>query len=111
MQWFKRELLDDTDKKDNRYAGLWNVKEISAGKNAGMKVCAVEDDFSKPQEARKRELADFYINDYDDIKNNTAKILNPIENPVIKFCHFSTFNCMNMIFKTPAAISTRNIIQ
>ncbi len=28
---------------------------ILAGKNAGMKVCAVEDDFSKPQERKKRE--------------------------------------------------------
>ena len=28
---------------------------ILAGKNAGMRVCAVEDDFSRPQEAKKAE--------------------------------------------------------
>ena len=37
---------------------------ILAGKRAGMKVCAVEDDFSKGQEKQKRELADWYIQDY-----------------------------------------------
>lgn len=37
---------------------------ILAGKRAGMKVCAVEDDFSKKQEKEKRELADWYIQDY-----------------------------------------------
>ena len=50
-------------------------KGILAGKNAGMKVCAVEDNFSKPQEELKRELADYYIQDYDDIKNNTYEVL------------------------------------
>lgn len=48
---------------------------ILAGKNAGMKVCAVDDRFSRPQEAKKRELADYYIQDYDDIKNNTYEVL------------------------------------
>lgn len=48
---------------------------ILAGKNAGMKVCAVEDPFSKPQENLKRELADYYIQDYDDIKNGTYEVL------------------------------------
>lgn len=48
---------------------------ILAGKNAGMKVCAVEDPFSKAQEKRKRELADYYIQDYNDIKNNTYEVL------------------------------------
>lgn len=48
---------------------------ILAGKNAGMKVCAIEDAFSKPQEDKKRELADYYIQDYDDIKNNTYEVL------------------------------------
>lgn len=48
---------------------------ILAGKNAGMKVCAVEDAFSKPQEAKKRELADYYIQDYNDIKNKTYEVL------------------------------------
>ncbi len=48
---------------------------ILAGKNAGMRVCAVDDSFSKGQEAKKRELADYYIKDYDDIKNNTYEVL------------------------------------
>ncbi len=48
---------------------------ILAGKNAGMKVCAVDDNFSRPQDALKRELADYYIHDYDDIKNNTYEVL------------------------------------
>ena len=48
---------------------------ILAGKNAGMKVCAVDDNFSRPQDALKRELADYYIQDYDDIKNNTYEVL------------------------------------
>lgn len=48
---------------------------ILAGKNAGMKVCAVEDAFSKPQEEKKRKLADYYIDDYYDIKNGTYEVL------------------------------------
>ena len=40
---------------------------ILAGKRAGMKVCAIEDAFSKKQEAQKRELADWYIEDYREI--------------------------------------------
>lgn len=50
-------------------------KGILAGKNAGMKVCAVEDPFSKPQEALKRELADYYIQDFDDILKQTYEVL------------------------------------
>ena len=50
-------------------------KGIMAGKNAGMKVCAVEDAFSKPQEILKRKLADYYIQDFDDIKNKTYEVL------------------------------------
>ena len=50
-------------------------KGILAGKNAGMKVCAIEDGFSKPQESLKRQLADYYIQDYDDIKNKTYEVL------------------------------------
>lgn len=48
---------------------------ILAGKNAGMKVCAVDDQFSRNQEDKKRQLADYYIQDYDDIKNNTYEVL------------------------------------
>ena len=43
------------------------VKGIEAGKNAGMKVCAVEDDFSAHQKEKKMELSDYYIETYDDI--------------------------------------------
>ena len=48
---------------------------ILAGKNAGMHVCAVEDDFSRPQEAKKRALADYYIQDYFDIERETYEVL------------------------------------
>ena len=48
---------------------------ILAGKNAGMKVCAVDDDFSRPQEAKKRELADYYIFSFDEIKKETYEVL------------------------------------
>jgi len=37
---------------------------IRAGKNAGMKVCAVEDEYSVPARDAKKELADYYIEDY-----------------------------------------------
>ena len=48
---------------------------ILAGKNAGMKVCAVEDEFSKVQEKKKRELADYYIQNYNDIQDKTYEVL------------------------------------
>lgn len=37
---------------------------ILAGKNAGMEVCAVEDEFSAPAREEKKRLADYYITDY-----------------------------------------------
>lgn len=40
---------------------------ILAGKNAGMRVCAVEDEFSIGQQEEKRRLADYYITDYHEI--------------------------------------------
>lgn len=40
------------------------VAGIQAGKAAGMRVCAVDDAAARQQEARKRELADWYIQDY-----------------------------------------------
>lgn len=43
------------------------VAGILAGKAAGMKVCAVEDEYSLYQEKEKRELADYYIKDYVEI--------------------------------------------
>ena len=42
-------------------------KGILAGKNAGMEVCAVDDDFSRPLEAEKKRLADYFIHDYNEI--------------------------------------------
>lgn len=48
---------------------------ILAGKNAGMRVCAVDDWFSRPQDARKRELADYYIHNYNEIINHTFEVL------------------------------------
>ena len=50
-------------------------KGILAGKIAGMKVCAVQDAFSNAQDEQKRFLADYYIKDFDDIKNNTYEVL------------------------------------
>ena len=43
------------------------VPGILAGKAAGMRVCAVEDAYSAYQSREKRELADYYINDYFDV--------------------------------------------
>ncbi|MDL2251121.1 HAD superfamily hydrolase (TIGR01509 family) [Lachnospiraceae bacterium PF1-22] len=48
---------------------------ILAGKNAGMQVCTVADDFSKEQIQRKRELADYYITDYFDVMEGTFEII------------------------------------
>lgn len=48
---------------------------ILAGKNAGMKVCAVDDRFSRVQDEKKRELADYYIHDYNEIFNHTFEVL------------------------------------
>ena len=47
---------------------------IEAGKNAGMSVCAVDDDFSRQDEAEKKKLADYFIRNYYDIKNHTYEI-------------------------------------
>ena len=49
-------------------------KGIMAGKNAGMSVCAVDDEFSRPDEAEKKRLADYFIRDYNDIKNHTFEL-------------------------------------
>jgi len=48
---------------------------ILAGVNAGMKTCAIDDDFSRPQDDKKRELADYYIYDFNDIINGTYEVL------------------------------------
>lgn len=43
------------------------VKGIEAGKNAGMKVCAIEDSYSAHQREEKRKISDYYIQSYDEI--------------------------------------------
>ncbi|MCR5109213.1 MAG: HAD family phosphatase [Lachnospiraceae bacterium] len=48
---------------------------IQAGRAAGMKVCAVHDDFSLYQEDEKRRLADYYIYDYSGITNGDYEVL------------------------------------
>ncbi|MEG1741939.1 MAG: HAD-IA family hydrolase, partial [Acetivibrio sp.] len=40
------------------------IQGIMAGKNAGMKVCAVYDDFTSGCDQEKRALADYYISDF-----------------------------------------------
>lgn len=50
------------------------VNGIEAGKNAGMRVCAVDDAFTRPDEAEKREKADYFIRDYCEIKKKTYDV-------------------------------------
>ncbi len=50
-------------------------KGILAGKNAGMTVCAVYDAAAEYQEEKKRELADYSIRNFFDIKNKTYEVL------------------------------------
>lgn len=42
---------------------------ILAGKNAGMRTCAVDDASSRIQDEKKRSMADYYIHDYDEIRS------------------------------------------
>lgn len=46
---------------------------ILAGKNAGMTAVAVEDEYSKDQRIKKLELADYYINDFDEFMEKYCK--------------------------------------
>lgn len=41
---------------------------IQAGLNAGMQVCAVDDEYSRDTTDKKKAMADYFINDYHDIK-------------------------------------------
>lgn len=43
------------------------IPGIQAGKSAGMNVCAVEDLYSADQREKKAMLADYYIEDYNDL--------------------------------------------
>lgn len=44
------------------------VQGVMAGKNAGMKVCAIYDEFSKDGEELLRDLADYYIYHYGEVR-------------------------------------------
>ncbi len=46
------------------------IQGILAGKSAGMKVCAVADDFSREEEEEKRKLSDFWLDDFHQILAN-----------------------------------------
>ena len=48
---------------------------ILAGKRAGMRTCAVEDVFSRDQMNEKRQLADYYIQDYYDVLQERYEVL------------------------------------
>ena len=48
---------------------------IQAGLAAGMKVCAVQDDFSDYQTDKKKELADYYIESFEDIFHDKVEVL------------------------------------
>lgn len=43
------------------------IPGIMAGKNAGMRVCAVEDAYSADIRVQKQELADYYLKDYTEL--------------------------------------------
>lgn len=45
---------------------------ILAGKRAGMEVCAVEDDFSASQREKKHQMADYYIETYQELLGEEA---------------------------------------
>ncbi|GKX28936.1 haloacid dehalogenase [Vallitalea longa] len=49
-------------------------KGIIAGKDAGMKVCAIYDDYSKSLDDEKRRLADYYIKDYNELLSIFGKV-------------------------------------
>ncbi len=49
------------------------INGILAGKNAGMEVCAVADDFTKADEAEKKAAADYFIRDFFDVLKTLTK--------------------------------------
>lgn len=48
---------------------------IRAGKSAGMRTCAIQDDYSQSQDADKRALADYYIESYTQALDGSYEIL------------------------------------
>ena len=55
---------------------------ILAGKNAGMKVCAMEDNSALDQKEMIRSLADYYITSFDQVLNGTYETLNELVNKI-----------------------------
>ena len=47
------------------------IPGIQAGKNAGMTVCAVEDEYSRPHNKEKKECADYFITSYQQVMDGT----------------------------------------
>lgn len=45
-------------------------KGIQAGKNAGMKVCAIDDEYSREYNEEKKKAADYFIYDYLELLEN-----------------------------------------
>ena len=69
-------VASDLDVKPDRCLVFEDVPMgILAGVNAGMKICAIDDEFSRPQDEKKRKLADYYINDFNDLLNGTYEVL------------------------------------
>ena len=48
---------------------------ILAGKRAAMRTCAIWDEFSISLDSQKRELADYYIRDYEEVIEGTYEVL------------------------------------
>lgn len=48
---------------------------VMAGRNAGMTVCGVEDAYSADRKEEVRALADYYIQDFDEVRNHTYEVL------------------------------------
>ncbi|EAY03505.1 HAD-superfamily hydrolase, subfamily IA, variant 3 containing protein [Trichomonas vaginalis G3] len=55
------------------------VSGITSGKKAGMKVCAIFDTNSVSSDPTKKQLSDFYINDFDEVLDNTYEILHQVD--------------------------------
>ena len=53
---------------------------IRAGLAAGMKVCAVSDRYSQPQQEEKRALAHYYIDSYEQVLVGTYERLQADKN-------------------------------
>ena len=50
------------------------LQGIESGHNAGMKVCAVFDEYSVYVDEEKHKMADYYINDFTEIIGKVTKI-------------------------------------